>query len=651
MRLISQLNFITYITARSRRPLIDNVYDNGPFNSMNGQFENIHIGYSKMNNNIESLDDYFKEENYKNLPPELQLEQLNKDKQMYNNLKRIIRKSKKYEMPQTEVVSEVVYPPPSADTTHNSGQLETKINSIREMYDRNYEPVRTQLNSNTTLELVSSIIQQPVPSDDIDIKDTDSTRSNSIDGDDTGSNSHTTIDGRSGSNKDGPRSSFNLKKEQYFKIKDYTENEPIHENEIYLKEINESLTKRKKPPITVDDTGSSGSDELTFATSDDSGLDTTDKLDKFERLNSNKRFLRELRRLKLEKATKYRKFLSYMRDIREKNQNSYYHQLPVNEKGYREYTIEDIAKFSYEEMQEELRNRGYRCSYEKEDLEQLLRVALKEDDEWRYENIVKQELSADNMNLPEASRNKLKKLNEKVEMLNETAEVDDMSIRIKRLENMMDLMEFHTDPVGYLNLDVRDEELDESEIERIKNAPTIYDTTFVKEMARPITRLPDLIPRTFNLQEDYVHPFPITSMRSDRELEDLKREYLTIEGGIHQQTLPEISKRFQVSVDFLGDACCRLGAHAPIDLTRELRGIISYSAIWDLLQFLNICDGAEIELFYPRINLKQVACELKVELDKVYECLNKLKIKAPFGDDTRLNLTCLKSLEYHINKM
>ncbi|BAM42438.1 conserved hypothetical protein [Theileria orientalis strain Shintoku] len=227
--------------------------------------------------------------------------------------------------------------------------------------------------------------------------------------------------------------------------------------------------------------------------------------------------------------------------------------------------------------------------------------------------------------------------------------------------------------VGYLGLDVRDAQLGESEIERIKNAPTIYDTTFIKEMARPITRLPDLIPRTFNLQEDYVHSFPITSMRSDRELEDLKREYLTIEGGIHQQTLPVCSTRVSIyhsiqqslSVDFLGlklilfiyyatvasDACCRLGAHAPIDLTKELRGIISYSAIWDLLQFLNICDGAEIELFYPRMNLKEVARELKVGLDKVYECLNKLKVKAPFGDDTRLNLTCLKSLEYHINKV
>ncbi|UKK02420.2 hypothetical protein MACK_002512 [Theileria orientalis] len=651
MRLISQLSFITYITARNRRPLIDSVYDNGPFNSLNGRFENLHIGYSKVNDDIESLDDYFKEENYKNLPPELQLKQLNTDKQMYNNIKRLIRRSKKYEIPKTEVVSEVVYPPPSADSSDNSSELESKINSIREIYDRNYEPVRTQLNSNTTLELVTSIIQQPVPSDDMDIKGTNSTTSNSINTDSAGSNSDATIDGKSGNNEDGPRSNFNLKNEQYFKIKDYTQNEPVHENEIYLREINESLARRNRPPITVDGTSSSGNDELTFATSDGTGLDSSDKLDKFERLNSNKRFVRELRRLKLKKAIKYRKFLGYMRDIREKNQNSYYHQLPVNEKGYREYTVEDIAKFSYEEMQEELRNRGYRCSYEKEDLENLLRIALKEDDEWRYENIVKQELSVDNMNLPELSRNKLKKLNEKVEMLNETAEADDMSIRIKRLENMMELMEFHTDPVGYLNLDVIDEKLSESEIEKIKNAPTIYDTTFVREMARPITRLPDLIPRTFNLQEDYVHPFPITSMRSDKELEDLKREYLTIEGGIHQHTLPEISKRFQVSVDFLGDACCRLGAHAPIDLTKELRGIISYSAIWDLLQFLNICDGAEIELFYPRMNLKQVARELKVGLDKVYECLDKLKIKAPFGDDTRLNLTCLKSLEYHINKI
>ncbi|BAM42437.1 conserved hypothetical protein [Theileria orientalis strain Shintoku] len=447
MRLISQLSFITYVTARGRRPLIDSVYDNGPFNCLNGRFDNLHIGYSKMSDDIESLDEYLKEENYKNLPPELQLKQLNKDKQMYNNLKRLIRRSKKYEMPQTEVVSEVVYPPPSADSSDNSGQLESKINSIREIYDRNYEPVRTQLNSNTTLEFVTSIIQQPVPSDDMDIKGTNSNCSSTINPDSTHSNSDTSTCGRSGNNQDRPRSNFNLNNEQYFTIKDYTESEPIHENEIYLREINESLARRKRPPITVDDTSVGIDDELKFASNDGTGPGDTDKLDKFERLNSNKRFVRELRKLRLKKATQYRKFLSYMRDTREKSQNSYYHQLPVNEKGYREYTIEDIPKFSYEEMQEELRNRGYRCSYEKEDLEQLLRVALKQDDEWRYENIVKQELSVDNMNLPEAARNKLKKLNEKVEMLNETAEADDMSIRIKRLENMMDLMEFHTDPV------------------------------------------------------------------------------------------------------------------------------------------------------------------------------------------------------------
>ncbi|XP_952778.1 uncharacterized protein TA08165 [Theileria annulata] len=198
-------------------------------------------------------------------------------------------------------------------------------------------------------------------------------------------------------------------------------------------------------------------------------------------------------------------------------------------------------------------------------------------------------------------------------------------------------------------------------MEEIKKAPIIYDTTFFNEMSKPIVRLPDLVPLTFNLQEDFVKKFPITSFTTDRDLESLKKEYLTIEGGIHQQTLPEISERFGVNIDFLGisvtvlghtdtrDACCRLGAYVPIDLTKELRGIISYSAIWDLLQFLNICDPAQIELFYTNLSIKKIAKELNITLKLLYKFLDKLCIKLPFGINTRLNLTCLKYLELYTN--
>ncbi|KAF5153188.1 hypothetical protein TpMuguga_04g02455 [Theileria parva strain Muguga] len=80
-------------------------------------------------------------------------------------------------------------------------------------------------------------------------------------------------------------------------------------------------------------------------------------------------------------------------------------------------------------------------------------------------------------------------------------------------------------------------------------------------------------------------------------------------------------------------------------MTRELRGIISYSAIWDLLQFLNICDPTEIELFYTNLSLHQIANELNISMKLLRKFLEKLGVKLPFGDETRLNITCLKYLE------
>lgn len=125
----------------------------------------------------------------------------------------------------------------------------------------------------------------------------------------------------------------------------------------------------------------------------------------------------------------------------------------------------------------------------------------------------------------------------------------------------------------------------------------------------------------------------------------MKKEYLSFHGGIHEETLPEISRRHEISLDFLGDACCRLGARPPISLDMPLRGIISYSAMWDLIEFLNIADTVEVETFYTFLDIENVASELGKSVDEVVDACDRLGIKLPFGIKTKLNVHCLTMVE------
>ncbi|AFZ80885.1 hypothetical protein BEWA_002920 [Theileria equi strain WA] len=401
-----------------------------------------------------------------------------------------------------------------------------------------------------------------------------------------------------------------------FKIKDYTQDDkkPM---DVWLVEVNNRRAARGLPKVTPDD----------------------------------EEYKKELEEVMKEKEEKWKDLFKFPDP--DEIEKTFYRNLKRNSKGYAIFKKEDIDKFSYEEVKEELRNRGFRTAGDEEMVRERLEMALEEeDDEWRYKHIVSQPLNKDNQNLSKYARDRLANIDRMLNVIEETGYGGDLAMMLTRLRMRTELIEFREDPVGYLNLDIEEdtEDLSDAEIEKIKNAPVIYDTYFFNEMNKPETQLPDLIRPTFNLQEDTRHSVPNRTQMDEPEIAEMKKQYLTIAGGIHEQTLPEIAERFEVPVNFLGDACCRLGAHAPVSKELPLRALISYSAIWDLLQFLNIADGMEVELLYAPFEMEEIAKRLEVDIEDIIAACEALEIKLPFEMETRLNLHCLAAVEIVIKK-
>lgn len=410
--------------------------------------------------------------------------------------------------------------------------------------------------------------------------------------------------------------------DQTFKIKDYTEMDdpPIPEDHIWLDAINEERKEKGKPEIP---------------------------LEEGKNLRDNPEFVKDLKDLRLKQLNEMRQRARENREKREEMNNTFYRKLPRNEMGFAQMEEADIEKLHFQEVREELRARGHRTGGGERVARNRLAYALKEKDDWRYKNIVQQPLDETNEKLPDHSREKIIELKQKMNLLEEVGDEGGMRTAIERLKARQDVIRFYEDPVGYLELDRNEPSRDETpeELEEMRNAPVIHDTQFIDAMQDPINRLPDIIPRTFNLQPDVERPYPEYKAMNKAELEELKKEYLNFKGGIHEQTLLEISRRYEISLDFLGDACCRLGAKVPIPLDMPLRGIISYSAMWDLIEFLNIADTVEVETFYTFLDIEAVAKELKKPVDEIVKACDKLGVKLPFGLKTKLNLHCLTILE------
>ncbi|KAK2196971.1 hypothetical protein BdWA1_002220 [Babesia duncani] len=521
---------------------------------------------------------------------EEKLQEIQEENAIYNNLQRLVRKSAEYEMPKTTVSTQYVYPRP-VHATDSSNDEDSGTGEKVDFDD-------TSLNHDEDFVPYDKYDPVKVP-----LK------------------ANTTLELITGIAQ-MPKCQ-NAKGIDTFSIKDYTnmEAEPIHEVDILLEEINKRRVKQGKPILETDGDRSA--------------------------LIEDPEFKSEMRKLRLERAQEYRKMKSSMREEEEALKNTFYRRLPINDRGYRQLLQEDVDRLLLIEVREELKNRGYITSGTEKECRERLSLAIQENSEWRWKNIVSQELSEDNMNLPEYARNRIADINKKLKFINETGFNGDVATMVERLRAKADVIRFHEDPVGYLDLD-KDEPtagMTPEEIQEIKNAPVIYDVDFFREMEKPINRLADMIPPTFNLDPESTRIYPDISSYDPAEISDLKKEFLSIDGGIHEQTIPEIAQRFEVSVDFLGDACCRLGAKAPIQMDVPLRALISYSAIWDLVQYLNIADNMEIELYYSPFTVEQVARELQENLQDVLVACELLEIKLPFGIDTRLNMHCQAAVE------
>ncbi|GIX61835.1 S-layer protein, putative [Babesia caballi] len=457
-------------------------------------------------------------------------------------------------------------------------RMRAEVPPLKPQFD-DYAPVRLPCNANSTSELITGIIQLP------DIKDKKALQ-------------------------------------ESIKIKDYTEmdDEPIEEDDIWLRGINEERAKRGEPELQIAE-GQKPSD--------------------------NPEFVKEMRALRLRETQDLRRVAHEARERREEMKHTFYRKLPRNERGYAKLSAADIKQLHFEEVKEELRARGHRTSGGEKVARRRLEWALEETDDWRYRNIVAQRLDESNENLPEHARERIVELKKKAKLIKESGWNSDMMTAIERLKAQQEIIRFRDDPVGYLDLDYDEASrgVSKEEAEEMLNAPVVHNTAFIEAMQNPINRLPDIIPRTFNLQPDIERPYPRYVAGHRTELEELKKEYLSFKGGIHEETLPEISHRYEVSLDFLGDACCRLGAIPPVPLDTPLRGIISYSAIWDLVEFLNIADTIEIEAFYSIMNIAEIAADMNKSVDEVVEACGRLRIKLPYGPATRLNLHCLSVLE------
>ncbi|EDO07844.1 hypothetical protein BBOV_III002790 [Babesia bovis T2Bo] len=534
-----------------------------------------------------------------------------REKKLYNDLNRMIKRSEAMELPRTHVETQAMYPPgkPNDDVVNrNTADItiaDDTVDSINPTFinDRvtkgknttnvpttdtvpehklpydDYKPIKLPANANSTSELISGIIQMP--------------------------------------NIKGIKAL-----QESIRIKDYSVDDypPVNEDDIWLDAINDERKSRGEPEIVIPD-----------------GQDHEDNPD----------FVREKRALRLRHIRERRKRSHEARAHREAMNQTYYRKLPRNEMGFATLAAPDVDKLHYVEVMEELRARGYRTSGGERAARVRLKCAIDDNETWRYHNIVRQPLEETNENLPEDARARIADIKEKIKFLEDTRNPEDVMTAINRLKVRQEVMEFKQDPVGYLMLDRLDPDLQVSpkEAEELRNAPIVHDVEFIKAMNDPINRLPDIIPRTFNLQPDVERPYPRYLPHHKEELEELKKEYLSFRGGTHDLTLPEISQRFEISLHFLGDACCRLGARAPIPLDVPIRAIVSYSAIWDLIEFMNIADNMELEAFYSIMNVHEMAEEYGTTVEGVKEACDKLGIKLPFGAESRLNLHCFTIVE------
>ncbi|GFE52925.1 hypothetical protein BaOVIS_003290 [Babesia ovis] len=559
-----------------------------------------------------------------------QLQEVEQEKRLYNSINRMIERSAALEMPKSRVETQAMYPPgrPNDDAANSDTADIILTEEVKHPTDIRHalgppgSSSSGSITSNhTPRDITDELIErarEAVPPHESLYDDYAPIR--------LPANANSTSELITGIIQ-LPDVKDKKELQDSIRIKDYSvdKDTPIDEDVFWLHGINDERAERGEPPLVIP---------------------------KGQKFDSNPDFVREKRALRLKHISEVRKHCHEARAHREAMKHTFYRKLPRNEMGFAQLTVDDVEKLHYEEVMEELRARGYRTGGGETAARHRLEFAIEEKEQWRFDAIVRQPLEETNENLPEHSREKIADIKKKIKFLEETNMEGDALTGIERLKAKQDILEFHRDPVGYLDLDLLDPSLNPSpeEVEELRNAPVVHDLAFVKAMSDPINRLPDMIPRTFNLQHDVERPYPQYMLHHRHELEALKKEYLSMRRGIHEQTLPEISRRFEVSLHFLGDACCRLGAKPPVPLDLPLRAIISYSAIWDLTEFLNIADTLEIESFYTFMNLEEVAHEFGNTVAEVKEACAKLGIKLPFGNETRLNLHCLLTVEKMLSK-
>ncbi|KFG36662.1 hypothetical protein TGFOU_282150B [Toxoplasma gondii FOU] len=221
------------------------------------------------------------------------------------------------------------------------------------------------------------------------------------------------------------------------------------------------------------------------------------------------------------------------------------------------------------------------------------------------------------------------------------------------------------DPVSYFHLDaaLSDQRVSAADVAQVEKEMQEEERELTDEEKQELFQqqmrdlMAETVPKTFQPRDDdsIVVDEPVKHAENEWDhltVEERKRKYL--EGnpnGVVTETVQSLAEAFSVPEDFIGDFLCRQGVQPPVPVDVPLKELTDPAAVWNLVEYLQVQDPAQVHNMYPLDTVEQIAEEFNCSVQYILDACEALKIKLPFGTKSRLNVECYDAVTTLVEKM
>ncbi|EPR61822.1 hypothetical protein TGGT1_282150 [Toxoplasma gondii GT1] len=338
-----------------------------------------------------------------------------------------------------------------------------------------------------------------------------------------------------------------------------------------------------------------------------------------------------------------------------------------NAEEHPHFTDEEVDRMDLFEMKNELRLRGYRTAGPVETVRLRLKQAVRDGprsfEEGTQEDLPESPLTRsfieDSQRAAQTYQDALEEISRPIENPADPAQI------VRRWIARTELCNAAEDPVSYFHLDaaLSDQRVSAADVAQVEKEMQEEERELTDEEKQELFQqqmrdlMAETVPKTFQPRDDdsIVVDEPVKHAENEWDhltVEERKRKYL--EGnpnGVVTETVQSLAEAFSVPEDFIGDFLCRQGVQPPVPVDVPLKELTDPAAVWNLVEYLQVQDPAQVHNMYPLDTVEQIAEEFNCSVQYILDACEALKIKLPFGTKSRLNVECYDAVTTLVEKM